>query len=68
MQKLSYIAPFMTTNAAAVATAIAASPTAVTAAEVAAIAEVLTLLGNRKDLLFPLLRIANGAKNQIQPE
>lgn len=67
MQKLSALSANITANSAAIVTAMA-TPVQATAAEVAAIAEVLLLLGRRKDLLFPLLRIANGAKNQIQPE
>lgn len=67
MKKLSLIAPFMVTNAAAVVTAIASTP-AMTNAEVIALAELLTILGNRKDLLFPALRISATAKDQIQPE
>lgn len=64
--KLSALsAQILASTDAAVATAIGG---VVTADNVAALREVLTLLGNRKDLLFPLLRIANGAKNQIQPE
>ncbi len=66
MVKLSVIATrWLAATDAAIATAIGGGTTT---AEAAAIRELLTLAANRKDLLFPLLRIANGAKNQIQPE
>lgn len=67
MQKLSALSANITSNAAAIITAMN-DPVQATAAEVAAIAELLLLLGNRKDLLFPLLKISNGAKLQIIPE
>ncbi len=66
MVKLSDIASrWLTATDAAMATAIGGGTTT---AEAAALREMLGLLGNRKDLLFPLLRISGAAKNQIQPE
>jgi len=66
VQKLSVFASNMATNAAGVAAAMVTVSTS--AAEVTALANLLTILANRKDLLFPALAISATAKNQIQPE
>lgn len=64
--KLSALsAQILASTDAAVATAIGG---AVTTANVTALRELLTNLGNRKDLLFPILKISSLADDQFQPE
>lgn len=66
MVKLSVVASrWLAATDAAMATAIGGGTTT---AEAAAIRQLLSTLGNRKDLLFPALKLASSAALQIQPE
>jgi len=63
--KLSVLAPLIVADAAAIATELA---NGVTTANVVALADLLTVLAGRKDLLFPALQISKTAKVEFQPE
>lgn len=60
--KLSVLAPLINADAAAIATELA---NGVTTANIQALANLLTVLSNRPDLLLPALQISGTAKAEI---